>query len=319
MQTICTPRKTVEGCAAACRSRRAARAWLRRVREYRSGDRRRRRGPGRLLGTQRALSQTLAKVCLGCDSCSSRRAASCSCSASPIDRITSPVRHSSTASSGAGDFRRRAGSRRIAPVHVVVETIVRDLDGDKLSPCRSKSISPAESGRGVTGGASGHRRRGGARADSRRRARVSLDSSHTAEIAEGMWRACRWTYAGAATSPTSSEVDYRWSCARNPRQQCRHLPRQRRWHMKTSNGRTYVGESVRAFRMTRACAPAMREKQGGSHREHRVDQCDARHGDRRNYAASKGGVIGFNEVSAAELARDRIRVNAVAPGSSRRR
>ena len=69
-----------------------------------------------------------------------------------------------------------------------------------------------------------------------------------------------------------------------------------------------------AFRMTRACAPAMREKHGGA--VVNISSINAMRGKvgQANYAASKAGLIGLTRSAAAELARDGIRVNAVAPG-----
>lgn len=68
------------------------------------------------------------------------------------------------------------------------------------------------------------------------------------------------------------------------------------------------------FRMTRACAPAMRGKDGGAIVN--MASINALRGKfgQSNYAASKGGVVAFTKAVARELARDRIRVNAIAPG-----
>ncbi len=69
-----------------------------------------------------------------------------------------------------------------------------------------------------------------------------------------------------------------------------------------------------AFRMTRACAPAMRRRRGGSIVN--IASINALRGKfgQANYAASKGGLIAFTKAVARELARERVRVNAIAPG-----
>jgi acetoacetyl-CoA reductase/3-oxoacyl-[acyl-carrier protein] reductase len=70
-----------------------------------------------------------------------------------------------------------------------------------------------------------------------------------------------------------------------------------------------------AFRMVRAVAPGLRAGgRGGS-----IVNVASINGIRgkfgqSNYAASKGGLIAFTRAVATELARDGIRVNAVAPG-----
>lgn len=68
------------------------------------------------------------------------------------------------------------------------------------------------------------------------------------------------------------------------------------------------------FRMTRACAAGMRRR--GSGAIVNIASINGLRGKfgQSNYAASKGGVIAFTRAAAVELARDRIRVNAVAPG-----
>ena len=69
-----------------------------------------------------------------------------------------------------------------------------------------------------------------------------------------------------------------------------------------------------AFRMTRACAPGMRRRgRGAVINIASINGLRGKFGQ-SNYAASKGGVIAFTRAVATELARDRIRVNAVAPG-----
>lgn len=70
-----------------------------------------------------------------------------------------------------------------------------------------------------------------------------------------------------------------------------------------------------AFRMVRATAPGMRTRgRGGSIVN--VASINGLRGKfgQSNYAASKGGLVAFTRAVATELARDRIRVNAVAPG-----
>lgn len=69
-----------------------------------------------------------------------------------------------------------------------------------------------------------------------------------------------------------------------------------------------------AFRMTRACAPGMRRRQRGAIVN--VASINGLRGKfgQSNYAASKGGLIAFTRAVATELAREGIRVNAVAPG-----
>jgi 3-oxoacyl-[acyl-carrier protein] reductase len=69
-----------------------------------------------------------------------------------------------------------------------------------------------------------------------------------------------------------------------------------------------------AFRMTRACAPGMRRRgEGCIINVASINGLRGRFGQ-SNYAASKGGLIAFTRAIATELAREGIRVNAVAPG-----
>jgi NAD(P)-dependent dehydrogenase (short-subunit alcohol dehydrogenase family) len=70
-----------------------------------------------------------------------------------------------------------------------------------------------------------------------------------------------------------------------------------------------------AFRMVRATAIGMR-KRGRGGAIVNVASINGLRGKfgQSNYAASKGGLIAFTRAVATELARDRIRVNAVAPG-----
>lgn len=69
-----------------------------------------------------------------------------------------------------------------------------------------------------------------------------------------------------------------------------------------------------AFRLTRACAPGMRRRGRGAIVN--VASINGLRGQfgQSNYAASKGGLIAFTYAVATELAREGIRVNAVAPG-----
>jgi 3-oxoacyl-[acyl-carrier protein] reductase len=69
-----------------------------------------------------------------------------------------------------------------------------------------------------------------------------------------------------------------------------------------------------AFRLTRACAPLMRQRGRGAIVN--IASINALRGKvgQANYAASKGGLIAFTKTVARELARFGIRVNAVAPG-----
>jgi NAD(P)-dependent dehydrogenase (short-subunit alcohol dehydrogenase family) len=69
-----------------------------------------------------------------------------------------------------------------------------------------------------------------------------------------------------------------------------------------------------AFRMIRACARGMRRRgRGAIVNIASINGIRGRFGQ-SNYAASKGGLIAFTRAVATELARDRIRVNAIAPG-----
>jgi len=69
-----------------------------------------------------------------------------------------------------------------------------------------------------------------------------------------------------------------------------------------------------AFRMTRVAAPAMRRR--GSGAIVNIASINGLRGKfgQANYAASKGGLIAFTRAVAKELAREKVRVNAVAPG-----
>ena len=68
-----------------------------------------------------------------------------------------------------------------------------------------------------------------------------------------------------------------------------------------------------AFRMTRVAVPAMRARGGAIVNVASINALRGRVGQ-ANYAASKGGLLAFTRAVAHEVARDGIRVNAVAPG-----
>jgi 3-oxoacyl-[acyl-carrier protein] reductase len=69
-----------------------------------------------------------------------------------------------------------------------------------------------------------------------------------------------------------------------------------------------------AFRMTRACAPGMRRRgRGAIVNIASINGLRGKFGQ-SNYSAAKGGLIALTRTVAAELARDGVRVNAVAPG-----
>jgi NAD(P)-dependent dehydrogenase (short-subunit alcohol dehydrogenase family) len=69
-----------------------------------------------------------------------------------------------------------------------------------------------------------------------------------------------------------------------------------------------------AFRMTRGCARGMRRRgHGAIVNIASINGLRGKFGQ-SNYAASKGGLIAFTRAVAKELAREHIRVNAVAPG-----
>ena len=66
--------------------------------------------------------------------------------------------------------------------------------------------------------------------------------------------------------------------------------------------------------MTRACAPGMRRRgRGAIVNVASINGLRGKFGQ-ANYSASKGGLLAFTRTIATELARDGIRVNAVAPG-----
>jgi 3-oxoacyl-[acyl-carrier protein] reductase len=69
-----------------------------------------------------------------------------------------------------------------------------------------------------------------------------------------------------------------------------------------------------AFRMIRACVPHMRQRKCGAIVNIASINAFRGRAGQSNYAASKGGLIAFTHAVATEVARDGIRVNAVAPG-----
>ncbi len=87
------------------------------------------------------------------------------------------------------------------------------------------------------------------------------------------------------------------------------------WKLRDDDWQTVIDTNLGgAFRMTRACVPHMRERRGGAIVN--IASINALRGKfgQSNYAASKGGLIAFTKAVAREVAREGIRVNAVAPG-----
>jgi 3-oxoacyl-[acyl-carrier protein] reductase len=87
------------------------------------------------------------------------------------------------------------------------------------------------------------------------------------------------------------------------------------WKLRDEDWATVIDTNLGgAFRMTRACLPHMRERRGGAIVN--ISSINALRGKvgQSNYAASKGGLIAFTKAVAREVAREGIRVNAVAPG-----
>jgi 3-oxoacyl-[acyl-carrier protein] reductase len=87
------------------------------------------------------------------------------------------------------------------------------------------------------------------------------------------------------------------------------------WKLRDEDWDTVIDTNLGgAFRMTRACLPHMRERRGGAIVN--ISSINALRGKvgQSNYAASKGGLIAFTKAVAREVAREGIRVNAVAPG-----
>lgn len=87
------------------------------------------------------------------------------------------------------------------------------------------------------------------------------------------------------------------------------------WNLSDEDWQTAIDVNMSgAFRMTRACCGAMRDRGGGAIINiASIDGLRGRPGE-ANYAASKGGLMAFTRAVATELGPHRIRVNAVAPG-----
>jgi 3-oxoacyl-[acyl-carrier protein] reductase len=87
------------------------------------------------------------------------------------------------------------------------------------------------------------------------------------------------------------------------------------WKLRDEDWETVIDTNLGgAFRMTRACVPHMRQRRGGAIVN--ISSINALRGKfgQSNYAASKGGLVAFTKAVAREVAREGIRVNAVAPG-----
>jgi 3-oxoacyl-[acyl-carrier protein] reductase len=87
------------------------------------------------------------------------------------------------------------------------------------------------------------------------------------------------------------------------------------WKLRDEDWDTVIDTNLGgAFRMTRACVPHMRQRRGGAIVN--ISSINALRGKfgQSNYAASKGGLVAFTKAVAREVAREGIRVNAVAPG-----
>jgi 3-oxoacyl-[acyl-carrier protein] reductase len=87
------------------------------------------------------------------------------------------------------------------------------------------------------------------------------------------------------------------------------------WRMTETQWERVMSANLKgAFNYLRACAPAMRAQRYG--RVVNVSSVEAMRGrfGVSNYAASKAGLLGLTRAAAADLGRDGINVNAVAPG-----
>jgi 3-oxoacyl-[acyl-carrier protein] reductase len=87
------------------------------------------------------------------------------------------------------------------------------------------------------------------------------------------------------------------------------------WRMSEAQWERVVGANLKgAFNYVRAAAAVMREEgRGKIVNVASVEAFRGRFGV-SNYAASKAGLVGFTRAAAADLGRDGINVNAVAPG-----
>ncbi|MDQ3907015.1 MAG: 3-oxoacyl-ACP reductase FabG [Acidobacteriota bacterium] len=92
------------------------------------------------------------------------------------------------------------------------------------------------------------------------------------------------------------------------------------WRMtETQWERVMTANLKGAFNYTRAVAPVMRAQgQGKIVNVASIEAFRGRFGV-SNYAASKAGLVGFTRASAADLGRDGVNVNCVAPGFTRTR
>ena len=87
------------------------------------------------------------------------------------------------------------------------------------------------------------------------------------------------------------------------------------WRMTETQWERVMSANLKgAFNYTRAAVAAMRAQQSG--KIVNVASVEAFRGrfGLSNYAASKAGLVGFTRAAAADLGRDNINVNAVAPG-----
>jgi 3-oxoacyl-[acyl-carrier protein] reductase len=90
------------------------------------------------------------------------------------------------------------------------------------------------------------------------------------------------------------------------------------WRMTEAQWERVLGANLKgAFNYVRAAAAVMRAQRSGKIvNVASVEAFRGRFGV-SNYAASKAGLVGFTRAAAADLGRDRINVNAVAPGFAR--